>query len=122
MAQSLPQRALGKSGINVSAIGLGCMSFSGTYGTSDDDQSVVVIHAAIEQEPRHVQVRAEPRGTAGRRGSALTPDELLPQRVLVIQGRKQRRRPVRCCDVHIHAGIQQNPHRLQVVFLHREQH
>ena len=43
MAQSLPQRALGKSGINASAIGLGCMSFSGTYGASNDDNAIAVI-------------------------------------------------------------------------------
>ena len=36
MAQSLPQRAIGKSGINGSAIGLGCMSFSGVYGPAED--------------------------------------------------------------------------------------
>jgi aryl-alcohol dehydrogenase-like predicted oxidoreductase len=48
MAQSLPQRALGKTGINVSAIGLGCMSFSGTYGPSDDAASVALIHDALD--------------------------------------------------------------------------
>jgi len=48
VAQSLPQRALGKSGINVSAIGLGCMSFSGTYGPSDDAAATALIHDAIE--------------------------------------------------------------------------
>ena len=31
-AKSLPSRSLGSSGIAVSAIGLGCMSLSGTYG------------------------------------------------------------------------------------------
>jgi aryl-alcohol dehydrogenase-like predicted oxidoreductase len=48
MAQGLPQRTLGKTGINVSAIGLGCMSFSGTYGPSDDAASVALIHDALE--------------------------------------------------------------------------
>ena len=32
----LPQRPLGKSGINTAAIGLGCMSFSGVYGPSEE--------------------------------------------------------------------------------------
>ena len=31
------KRVLGGSGLEVSAIGLGCMSFSGVYGASDDD-------------------------------------------------------------------------------------
>jgi aryl-alcohol dehydrogenase-like predicted oxidoreductase len=45
---ALPQRALGKSGINCSAIGLGCMSFSGTYGPSDDAAGIALIHAALD--------------------------------------------------------------------------
>jgi aryl-alcohol dehydrogenase-like predicted oxidoreductase len=48
VAKSLPQRALGKSGINVSAIGLGCMSFSGTYGPAEDAASIALIHEALE--------------------------------------------------------------------------
>jgi aryl-alcohol dehydrogenase-like predicted oxidoreductase len=47
MAQ-LPQRALGKSGINVSAIGLGCMSFSGVYGPSEDAAAVTLINQALD--------------------------------------------------------------------------
>jgi len=49
MAQSLPQRPLGKSGINSSAIGLGCMSFSGVYGPSEDAAAVALIHEALDQ-------------------------------------------------------------------------
>ena len=44
----LTQRALGTSGIAVSAIGLGCMSLSGTYGASDDDAGVAVIREALD--------------------------------------------------------------------------
>lgn len=49
MALSLPQRAIGKSGINASAIGLGCMSFSGVYGASDDAAATVLIYEALDQ-------------------------------------------------------------------------
>ncbi len=48
MAQTLPTRKIGGSGISVSAIGLGCMSFSGTYGPSDDAAGTTLIHDAIE--------------------------------------------------------------------------
>src|SRR5262250_3393175 len=42
-------RVLGKSALRVSAIGLGLMSMSGTYGRSDDEQSIRVIHAALDR-------------------------------------------------------------------------
>lgn len=41
-------RKLGSSGLNVSAIGLGCMSMSGIYGESDDEESIRVIHRALD--------------------------------------------------------------------------
>jgi aryl-alcohol dehydrogenase-like predicted oxidoreductase len=44
----LAKRPLGASGIDVSAIGLGCMSLSGTYGPSDDQQGIAVIEAALD--------------------------------------------------------------------------
>ena len=44
----IPKRLLGSSGIAVTAIGLGCMSLSGTYGTSRDEDGIAVIHRAIE--------------------------------------------------------------------------
>src|ERR1700730_11320702 len=42
------RRRLGKAGPEVSAVGLGCMSLSGVYGTSDDEAGVRLIHRAIE--------------------------------------------------------------------------
>jgi aryl-alcohol dehydrogenase-like predicted oxidoreductase len=47
--KSLPARSLGSSGISVSAIGLGCMSLSGTYGTSKDDEGIALIREALDQ-------------------------------------------------------------------------
>jgi aryl-alcohol dehydrogenase-like predicted oxidoreductase len=41
-------RKLGKSDLTVSAIGLGCMSMSGTYGRADDEESIAVVHRAID--------------------------------------------------------------------------
>jgi aryl-alcohol dehydrogenase-like predicted oxidoreductase len=41
-------RKLGTSGLNVSAISLGCMSMSGIYGKSDDAESTKVIQKALD--------------------------------------------------------------------------
>ena len=40
-------RTLGNSTLAVSAVGLGCMSMSGTYGKGDDTESIAVIHHAV---------------------------------------------------------------------------
>src|SRR5262245_5676440 len=45
---TMEYRKLGNSGLSVSAIGLGCMSMSGIYGKSDDEQSIAVIHRALD--------------------------------------------------------------------------
>src|SRR5246500_1531337 len=42
------RRRLSRAGPDVSAIGLGYMSLSGVYGTSDDEAGVRLIHRAIE--------------------------------------------------------------------------
>src|SRR5215472_17210967 len=42
------RRRLSKAGPEVSAIGLGCMSLSGTYGPSDDEAGIRLIHRALE--------------------------------------------------------------------------
>src|SRR6516165_7547654 len=47
--EKLLQRMLGSSGIAVSAIGLGCMSLSGVYGASGDDEGIVLIHEALDR-------------------------------------------------------------------------
>src|SRR5665213_2879907 len=43
------KRELGRSGLTVSAIGLGCMGMSEFYGPSDMEESVATIHHALDQ-------------------------------------------------------------------------
>jgi aryl-alcohol dehydrogenase-like predicted oxidoreductase len=47
--EKLPTRVLGSSGIAASAIGLGCMSLSGIYGSSGDDEGIALIHEALDR-------------------------------------------------------------------------
>ena len=44
----LAKRKLGSQGLEVSALGLGCMGMSQSYGSADDNESVATIHRALE--------------------------------------------------------------------------
>jgi aryl-alcohol dehydrogenase-like predicted oxidoreductase len=49
MTQTVTERRrLGKDGPEISALGLGCMSLSGVYGTSDDAAGVALIRQAVD--------------------------------------------------------------------------
>jgi aryl-alcohol dehydrogenase-like predicted oxidoreductase len=48
MELSMQTRELGKSGLSVSALGLGCMGMSDFYGTGDEVEAIATIHRAIE--------------------------------------------------------------------------
>jgi aryl-alcohol dehydrogenase-like predicted oxidoreductase len=41
-------RKLGRQGLQVSAIGMGCAGFAGNYGAADDEECIRTIHAALE--------------------------------------------------------------------------
>lgn len=45
---TLPKRNLGTQGLEVSAIGLGCMGMSQSYGPADEAESIATLHRAIE--------------------------------------------------------------------------
>ncbi|MBA3952342.1 MAG: aldo/keto reductase, partial [Rubrobacter sp.] len=44
----MDRRKLGGEGLEVSALGLGCMGMSEFYGTGDEDEATATIHRAIE--------------------------------------------------------------------------
>ena len=44
----MQMRTLGKSGLRVSALGLGCMGMSEFYGPLDEQESIATIHAALD--------------------------------------------------------------------------
>ena len=48
MQPHLPSRRLGKSPLQVSAIGLGCMGMSEFYGDADENASIDLIHKALD--------------------------------------------------------------------------
>ncbi len=49
METKIPKRKLGKSGLEVSAIGLGCMGMSFSYGPPPDKKEMIsLIHSAVE--------------------------------------------------------------------------
>src|SRR6202042_3620831 len=48
LGQPVPPRHLGRSGIAVSALGLGCMGMSFAYGPADEAESLRVLHRYVE--------------------------------------------------------------------------
>ncbi|MBP7776379.1 MAG: aldo/keto reductase [Acidobacteria bacterium] len=48
MPVRVPSRTLGRSGLTVSALGLGCMGMSDFYGAADDAASVATLHRALD--------------------------------------------------------------------------
>jgi len=50
----MEKRKLGRSPIDVSAVGLGLMSMSGIYGNANDEESIGVIHHALERGVNHL--------------------------------------------------------------------
>lgn len=44
----MKKRPLGRTGVSVSALGLGCMGMSMAYGTRDDAESIRTVHRALE--------------------------------------------------------------------------
>ena len=44
----LAKRKLGTQGLEVSALGLGCMGMSQSYGSADDSESIATVHRALE--------------------------------------------------------------------------
>lgn len=60
----LKKRIVGRQGLEVSALGLGCMGMSVSYGEADERESIATIHRAIELgvDLRGSRRRRRPRG------------------------------------------------------------
>jgi len=52
--QEIAHRKLGRQGLSVSTIGLGCMSLSGIYGAADDAESETLIRQAVDRGVDHL--------------------------------------------------------------------
>ncbi len=52
--EAIARRKLGRNGLSVTTIGLGCMSLSGIYGAIDDAASIDLIHHAIDRGIDHL--------------------------------------------------------------------
>lgn len=69
---TLPTRELGRSGLKVSALGLGCMGMSFAYGpTPEKSEMITLIRQAVERGVTLLRHRRglwplRERGTAGR--------------------------------------------------------
>src|ERR1700704_4299401 len=48
MSIHIPRRKLGQQGLEVSAIGLGCMGMSDSYGPADETTNLSVLNAALD--------------------------------------------------------------------------
>src|SRR4029450_13219664 len=48
MTSSVGTRTLGRDGLTVSTLGLGCMGMSQSYGPADRDESIATIHRALD--------------------------------------------------------------------------
>ena len=68
-------RRLGKQGLTVSAMGLGCMGMSDAYGPADEAESIAAIHrawklGAISSTRRTPTARSQTRSWSERRSAA----------------------------------------------------
>jgi aryl-alcohol dehydrogenase-like predicted oxidoreductase len=48
LAGMLQRRRLGRHGLEVSVLGLGCLSMAGTYGAADEREAIATIQRALD--------------------------------------------------------------------------
>ena len=48
MSVTVPNVELGRTGLTVSRLALGCSALGGVFGEVDEDEAVATVHAALE--------------------------------------------------------------------------
>jgi aryl-alcohol dehydrogenase-like predicted oxidoreductase len=92
----MEKRALGRQGLRVSALGLGCMGMSEFYGRGDETESIATIHRALELGVDFLDT-ADVYGPAPTRSSSAAPSGDARQVVLATKFGIVRDPRNRCC-------------------------
>jgi len=91
----MQKRKLGRNGPEVSAIGLGCMSFAGFFGSTDEDTSLACLEAAEEAginfwDTANIYGTGISERVVGKYIAARKPDIVLATKVGIIPGTPRR--------------------------------
>ncbi|WP_138467374.1 aldo/keto reductase [Poseidonocella sp. HB161398] len=87
----MKKRKLGAAGPEVGAIGLGCMSFAGFFGTADDEVSLACLDAAVEAgidfwDTSNIYGMGRSERVIGRYIAEKKPDIVLASKVGIVPG------------------------------------
>jgi aryl-alcohol dehydrogenase-like predicted oxidoreductase len=122
------QRTLG-SGLTVSAIGLGCMGMSQSYGVPDDDESIRTVHRALDLgitffDTADAYGQGSNERLVGRALGARRRDIVLATKCGIVSGATGKPASVDGSRAHIHAACDASLERLgtdviDLFYLHR---
>ncbi|WP_108259013.1 aldo/keto reductase [Mangrovicoccus ximenensis] len=124
----MQKRKLGASGPEVGAIGLGCMSFAGFFGTADDEVSLACLDAAVEAgidfwDTSNIYGMGRSERVIGRYLAEKKPDVVLASKVGIVPGPP---RSFNNAEDHIRAELDASLKRLgrsklELYYIHRRE-